>query len=92
MLTTNTSYPFPSPMHAVLIQYDKPIIEANSSDEIRRNGDKQQVVDAKRHQVKTDEEAEEELSTTKFIQKLVRRSNSFKRLKELKAQKRECSY
>ena len=90
MLTTNTSYPFPSPMHAVLIQYDKPIIEANSSDEIRRNGDKQQVVDAKRHQVKTDEEAEEELSTTKFIQKLVRRSNSFKRLKELKAQKREC--
>ena len=89
MLTTNTSYPFPSPMHAVLIQYDKPIIEASSSDEIRRNGDRRLVVDAKRHQGKSDEDVEEELSTTKFIQKLVRRSNSFKRLKELKSQKME---
>ena len=90
MPTTNTSYPFPSPMHAVLIQYDKPIIEASSSDGIRRNGDRQQVQDAKRHQAKSDAEAEEELSTTKFIQKLVCRSNSFKRLKELKTQKKEC--
>ena len=90
MHATNRSYPFPSPMHAVLIQYDKPIIEAGSSDQIKRNCEKQPEVDAKRHQAKSDEEAEEELSTTKFIQKLVRRSNSFKRLKELKTQKNEC--
>ena len=92
MTGTNTSYEFPSPMHAVLIQYGKPFIEtalANSNcNDHDRSADLRKAC---LNKPRKNKEIDEEKSTTKFIQTLVRRSNSFKKLKglqELKEMKR----
>ena len=81
MTGTNTSYEFPSPMHAVLIQYDKPLTETTlACDDHIRSPDLRKACLNKSMK---NEEIDEEKSTTRFIQKLVRRSNSFKKLKDL---------
>ena len=83
---TSMSYEFPSPMHAVLIQYDKPLTEAARRDDncnrIGTNGNTNLNRGCLNKPTKPKVNDEENL-TTKFIQKLVRRSSSFKKLKEL---------
>lgn len=86
MKGTGLTYNFPSPMHAVLIQYDKPVTCAAEAVPRRASP----VTDHRNRKTSEDKKQEDEDSTTtKFIQKLVRRSSSFRKLQEIREMKQQ---